>query len=195
MDQKDNNDRLSVHTLSNRATLSIARPASSLGPIIQMMHVDSPFWGRVYAAGVAAAVVTVAIVAARLQPNDKQLGTHRQLGLPPCGFILVTGYPCPTCGMTTAFTCVAHGRFLAALRAQLAGTLLAVGTALTGLGALCCVLTGRYPMINWYRIDAARLVWAGCLIVLLAWGLKIVIGLAEGSLPATLPSLMLDPSR
>ena len=31
------------------------------------------------------------------------MGTHQQLGLPPCNFVTLTGYPCPACGMTTSF--------------------------------------------------------------------------------------------
>ena len=58
-------------------------------------------WG-----GIAAAAVTVLAVAAWLEPSASGHGTHTQLGLPPCGFLTLTGFPCPGCGLTTAF---AHG--------------------------------------------------------------------------------------
>lgn len=45
----------------------------------------------------------VMITAAMLTPNPVGHGTHTQLGLPPCGFLVFTGYPCPGCGLTTAF--------------------------------------------------------------------------------------------
>lgn len=45
----------------------------------------------------------VMITAALLTPSAEGHGTHTQLGLPPCGFLVFTGYPCPGCGLTTAF--------------------------------------------------------------------------------------------
>ncbi|NBO19844.1 MAG: DUF2752 domain-containing protein, partial [Proteobacteria bacterium] len=38
-----------------------------------------------------------------LTPDARGLGTHEQLGLPPCGFYLWYGLPCPSCGMTTSW--------------------------------------------------------------------------------------------
>lgn len=162
----------------------MARPAGHrLGPLVVMARLDAPFWGRVYAAGVAAVAVALLIVAARLTPNDRHMGTHRQLGLPPCGFVAMTGLPCPTCGMTTAFACVTRGHLRAALRAQVAGTFLAIGTAIAGVAAGFCLVTGRYPTLNWYRVDAARLVYWLALMLVGAWGLSIALGLLDGSLP------------
>jgi hypothetical protein len=46
----------------------------------------------------------VLITAAFLTPNPEGHGTHTQLGLPPCGFLVFTSYPCPGCGLTTAFS-------------------------------------------------------------------------------------------
>ena len=46
-----------------------------------------------------------------LKPSTKGLATHTQLGLPPCGFYTEYGWPCPTCGYTTAVTHVAHGQW------------------------------------------------------------------------------------
>src|SRR5205085_5851795 len=60
-----------------------------------------------------------------LEPDPRGYGTHLQLGLAPCGFLRMTGRPCPTCGMTTAFAWSARGRFDRAWRANPAGSLLA----------------------------------------------------------------------
>ena len=48
--------------------------------------------------------LAVLITAAFLTPNPVGHGTHTQLGLPPCGFYLFTGVPCPGCGLTTCFS-------------------------------------------------------------------------------------------
>ena len=47
-------------------------------------------------------------VATQLKPDASGLGTHRELGLPPCAFYFFTGFPCPFCGMTTSWTWAAH---------------------------------------------------------------------------------------
>src|SRR5262249_44252401 len=52
--------------------------------------------------------------------------THTQLGLPPCTFKVVTGVPCPSCGMTTSFALLVRGDIYNSLRANFAGTALAV---------------------------------------------------------------------
>src|SRR5262245_53859132 len=55
-------------------------------------------------------------------------GTHQRMGLPPCSFYYLTGYkyPCPSCGMTTSFTLLMHGDLWDSLKANYAGTALAV---------------------------------------------------------------------
>ena len=75
-----------------------------------------------------------------LNPYDadgkpRTMATHTQLGMPPCNFVLMTGKPCPSCGMTTSFALLVRGDVRASLRANWAGTLIAVlWAALHGLG-------------------------------------------------------------
>lgn len=71
----------------------------------------------------------VLALAAWLTPDPAGHGTHTQLGLPPCGFLLVTGLPCPGCGLTTAFSAMMHGDLVAAARANPFGVLLFAATA------------------------------------------------------------------
>ena len=66
----------------------------------------------------------VIALAATLSPDPSGHGTHQQLGLPPCGFIYVTGYPCPGCGLTTAFAHMVRLQFVGAARANPFGILL-----------------------------------------------------------------------
>ncbi len=91
--------------------------------------------------GVLAAVaVTVLGLSIWLTPNPHGAGTHTQLGLPPCGFWLVTGLPCPGCGLTTSFAFMAHLDPLAATRVNPFG----VPLFLTTVAAIPFCLRGLY---------------------------------------------------
>ncbi len=127
--------------------------------------------------------VVVLGVAAGLAPSASGLGTHRQLGFPPCTFVVLTGYPCPTCGMTTAFAHTVRGQLGAALAAQPAGLILALAMAATAGISLSVVVSGRVWQVNWYRVRPA---WITVIIIgLLAagWASKIVVGMISGALP------------
>lgn len=62
--------------------------------------------------------MVVLVIAALLTPSTSGVGTHTQLGLPPCGFLYLTGFPCPGCGLTTAFAHLAHGHVSASVGAH-----------------------------------------------------------------------------
>jgi len=85
-------------------------------------------------------------VAARLDPYDpqgqpKSHGTHRQLGLPSCHILSTLGIPCPSCGMTTSISLLAHGDLPAAWQTNWAGV--CVGTAgLVATGWLALLAAG-----------------------------------------------------
>ncbi|MCC7535331.1 MAG: DUF2752 domain-containing protein [Deltaproteobacteria bacterium] len=68
----------------------------------------SKLLSRVVWAVLGLGALTVVVIAAILHPSTEGHGTHTQLGLPPCGFLVVTGYPCPGCGLTTSFSAMAH---------------------------------------------------------------------------------------
>ena len=76
---------------------------------------------RLFALGILAANLTVFAIAGWVTPSPTGIGTHRQLGYPACLSPLLTGYPCPTCGMTTSFAHAVRGQFLRAFHAQPAG--------------------------------------------------------------------------
>ena len=78
-------------------------------------------WDRAAYLALWCGFLAVMAVAFLLTPDPSGLGTHTRLHLPPCGFYLLTGKPCPSCGMTTAFAWMMHGRPLEALKAQPAG--------------------------------------------------------------------------
>lgn len=122
-------------------------------------------------------------LAAWLAPDPAGMGTHRQLGLPPCSMVAATGYPCPTCGMTTAFSHTIRGQWISAFRAQPAGWLLALATGVTAVLSLVTLISGKVVLINWYRVSPMRWAIVFVLLVLGGWGFKIAVGLLNGTLP------------
>lgn len=177
-------DRSTIDGNSAGSQASFPQARHRLGRWINFVPLQQRVVGRLYAAGVAAAAGIVLGLAAGLAPGTRDLGTHRQLGLPPCGFVTVTGLPCPTCGMTTAFAHTVRGQFGAAIRCQAAGFLSAIATACAGVVATLAVLTGRRPAVNWYRVNPTRFVWWLVGLLVASWAVKIVLGLMDGSLPA-----------
>lgn len=59
-----------------------------------------------------------------LTPSTQGLGTHQQLGLPPCSIIQLLGTRCPACGMTTSWAYLVRGQVWAACQANVGGVLL-----------------------------------------------------------------------
>lgn len=88
------------------------------------------------AAALATTGLTTFLVAQVLTPYEpdgtlKLLGTHQQLGLPPCGFLTIFQIPCPGCGMTTAFALVVRGDLAAGWQANSAGVVIAFVLAIS----------------------------------------------------------------
>ena len=126
-------------------------------------------------------LVALFVIAARLDPYGPDgtplgMGTHRQLGLPECNFLRLTGLPCPSCGMTTSFALLMHGDLAASLRANAVGTLLAL--CLLGLipWSVISALRGRWLWVRRLEPWLLRsvIVFAG--LALLRWA--VVLGAA-----------------
>jgi len=90
-------------------------------------------------------------VAFRLQPDPRGFGTHQQLGLPPCSFRSLVDVPCPSCGMTTAFSHFVRGHWGQSLRANCSGFLLALICAAQVPWCLISLWTGRFWRVQ--RLD------------------------------------------
>jgi hypothetical protein len=131
-----------------------------------------PFLRRCVAALIAAACLALLAVATCVQPDPAGLGPHQQLHLPPCGFYLQHGFPCPTCGMTTAFAHAVRGHFLQAFVTQPAGALAALICMIAAVLATYSALFGR-PLPKFFPSLAALSPLTGFLgiiiIVLAAW--------------------------
>lgn len=143
-------------------------------------------WGGGWAARLAAlpvfaACVALLAVAAWLEPAAEGVGTHTQLGLAPCSFLLKTHIPCAACGMTTAFALAADGRLGRSFVTQPAGAALAVLTAVAALVSGYALLTGLplAPVGRWLWRPAV-LAFAGGGVVA-AWIYKIIVMTMTGT--------------
>ncbi len=117
----------------------------------------------------------VVLVGLSLTPSSCGIGTHEELGLPPCGFLIITGYPCPSCGLTTAFTLILHGRVTDAFLVQPFGVMLfLVFFIAAGLSVAALLL--RLPfsaVLDSRHLDRIQMILLVSMI--LAWIYKIYI--------------------
>ena len=92
-----------------------------------------------------------------LEPDPRGFGTHQQFGTGPCGMLIQTGLPCPTCGMTTAFAHTVRGQWGRAFWVQPAGFVLALATMICVGGAGWVLVRGRWPVVNLFWVTPFRL--------------------------------------
>lgn len=109
----------------------------------------------------AAAVALVAgfAVAASLSPDPSSMGTHRQLGLPPCSIRVWLGLPCPSCGLTTSLSNLMHGRFAAAWTGQPVGVAVAIASAIAIVVCGEAALRGRWRLPLGPLLTAVLAIW------------------------------------
>lgn len=146
-------------------------------PAIYAYHHPLPKLGfihRLVALLVSSLCLAVLIIAARLHPSLTGIETHLQLGLQPCGMLRTTGLPCPTCGMTTSYSYLAHGQLRSSLAAQPAGTVFALLTAIGVWIGLYIALTGRpsAKLIN--RLPVHRIFLGMLAVLVVGWMYKIL---------------------
>jgi len=159
-----------MHTDSAEQAVAPARVGAAPGNRIRLrgLLVMAPCW-------------MMLIVAWTLKPYACGYGTAEQLGLPACSFLARTGWPCPTCGLTTSIAAAARGRVSAAWRAHPFGPVLLVAVAALAAAGTIDLLAGKdvigrlRPRLWWALVAVAGLLGG--------WGLKLAIGIADGTLP------------
>ncbi len=120
---------------------------------------------------IAGAVLTL-IVAKLLNPEPSGYGTHEHLFLLPCIFKLLTGLPCPFCGMTTSFALMADGAVRAALGAHILGPPAYLATWAILPAALAGLVGNRPPLPRWlFSQRAGRIL---LVVVLVGWVFNLV---------------------
>ncbi len=113
-------------------------------------------------------------LARSLEPDPRGFGTHQRLGLPPCTTRALWNLPCPGCGMTTCFAHFTRGQLLPAMRANLAGVLLAIVCATAIPWCLWSAWQGR---MWWVEEPSQSLMWLLLALMgaaLLEWGLRLL---------------------
>jgi len=118
-------------------------------------------------------LVALLVTASRLTPSPRWMGTHQQLGLPPCTMVQWFGLRCPSCGMTTSWAHLTRGHLLASLRANSGGTLLGIASVVCGPWLLVSGLLGRWivrPPSEWVTL-AAGLAIIG--VTLIDWAIRL----------------------
>ncbi|MEM9069115.1 MAG: DUF2752 domain-containing protein [Myxococcota bacterium] len=117
--------------------------------------------------------LAVMITAASLTPNPVGHGTHTQLGLPPCGFLVVTGLPCPGCGLTTSFTHMIRLEVVDAARANPFGVALFLVSFFTIPIAAMGFLRGLPVLetLDRFRFERVAVMLAGCSVIV--WLIRI----------------------
>src|SRR5262249_12530118 len=104
-----------------------------------------------------------------------RMGIHTQAGLPPCIFQLVTGVPCPSCGLTTSFALLVRGDVRNSVRANGVGTVLALFWLALIPWSLASAIARKYFVIM--SAERALLIAVALFVALLLGRWAIVLGL------------------
>ena len=121
---------------------------------------------------------TVLGIARWLTPDPSGMGTHQQLGLGGCAVLTLTGVPCPMCGMTTAFSHLAHLHLLQGAFTQPYGLLLFAATvAVATIGLLDMLLPrGRWrAALRWVEDRETSVALTLLVGMGLGWGYKVLL--------------------
>lgn len=143
----------------------MARSARDLPPPPgdRLVSAAAPRWSRSFllrvTAGLIALVPLVLLgLAGTLSPDADGLGTHQQLGLPPCSMRLIVGIRCPSCGMTTSWAHFMRGQWPESLRVNPGGFLLALFSVMFAGTSAVVAWNGELPGRSAQRRFAVALI-------------------------------------
>ena len=153
-------------------------PAARL-PVARAYDPRLARWVRGVLVLLALGFATIFGIAVWLNPydadgNPRSMATHTQLGLPPCNMVEMVGKPCPACGMTTSFALLMHGDVPNSLRANWAGTVLAVVLLALIPWAVASACRGRYYFIRSGEALTTAVVITLLVLMLGRWGVVLL---------------------
>ena len=129
---------------------------------------------RVLAGLLGTGCLAVMVLAAWLDPSPEGHGTHTQIGLNECTWVMLFDTPCMTCGMTTAYAHAADAEFGASFTTQPMGMVLSVATAATFWLTLLVAATGSTLGRSFARMLTSRVLIVLLLMGAAAWAYKIL---------------------
>jgi len=132
----------------------------------------------------AIGLISVLVIAVGLDPYEadgtpRAMGTHQQLGMPPCTFVLRTGKPCPSCGLTTSFSLFMHGDVMGSMRTNWVGTVMVLFIFALVPWVAWCVVRKRLVGIRSLELGALAVMGVFAVLLLLRWG--VVMWLLRGA--------------
>ncbi|MGY8769287.1 MAG: DUF2752 domain-containing protein [Pirellulales bacterium] len=102
------------------------------------------WYERMLLAMLAVLLLTLLVIASGLTPSAQGMGTHQQMGLPPCTFATQFGMRCPSCGMTTSWSHLMNGNLFGSVQVNSAGCLLGILAVISGPWALVSAIRGTW---------------------------------------------------
>lgn len=118
---------------------------------------------------------SILVVSRLLHPSPRGVGTHEQLGLPPCLFLKLTGIPCPSCGLTTSFAHAVRFHLYESFITQPFG-LLACAVIFLLIPTIVILMWRRVPWDGPFQAFAnKKMFYTALVIYLAAWAYKIVV--------------------
>lgn len=151
---------------STNTTQKTKAPSSYKPPLDAL---KLPSWLRVLSLLVSIGLAATLLVARSLSPAEAGIGTHQQLGLPPCTSIVLWNSPCPACGMTTSWAWFTRGQLLIAAKTNVGGTLLAIiALAYIPAGCYFCFV-GRTSFKERFSLGLAASLILAILLAIVQW--------------------------
>jgi hypothetical protein len=132
---------------------------------------------------IAVALTGVFVAAFRIHPYDEDgkprtMSTHTQLGMPPCNFVVMTGKPCPSCGMTTSFALLVRGDVVSSMRANWVGSIICLLWAMTLVWAAASGVWGKPLFVPPGRGELVFTIICGAVLMLMLarWAVILISG-------------------
>jgi hypothetical protein len=122
-------------------------------------------------------LLSLVALAGVLTPDSRGFGTHEKLGLPPCTFRQLTGYRCPSCGMTTSWAHLLRGRVVQAFRDNVGGALLGLVTVVLAPWSLISGWHGRWLWRPMGERAVFVAVWLLVAVTLIDWSVRFFLAL------------------
>lgn len=116
----------------------------------------------------------IVALASALLPDPSGIGTHRTLGLHPCFFLSLTGWICPSCGLTTSFTHLAHLQWGQALSAHPLGPALFFLLATLSLFSVLEFFGRNTPLRKFLNGGYTTWVYLSLFLYLSVWGIRLI---------------------